>query len=199
MGKALGGLAMGLGIGFVALLALWIAYTAGRSAPPAAGPEIVEAPALPVAEAPPPVVAPPPPETPLQLATREAVQASLEFRTMTDDERAAALAAWGPLGEPAFATLERGTEAHIGRRSCYRGTVEEIHDAASGAELRVSLRSYSRDVIYVVAGNRPADDVVARTRVLVCGVHVGSFTYESQAGWTITLPLLAAVWVERRR
>lgn len=196
--NALRGVGIGLGIGFLVIGALLAVYNAGRRSAEVPVPiahEPLPPPALPpTAPAP-----PPPPRTPEQLATDDLVLEVRRLEALDPRARASELESWAPLGEPAFAALQRGTAAHIGRRSCYRGTVEEIHDVATGAELRVSLRGYGQDVIYVVSGTRPADDVVARTRVRVCGIHLGSYSYVSQAGWNITLPLLGAVLVERRR
>lgn len=196
----LGRVLLGMVIGFAAMGVLGAVYYAGRaSAPPPVAP-VEELEREPVAPPPPPPPAPPlAPPTPLEAASAQLVEASIAFRAMTDEERAAALRDWGPTGEPSFASLSRGTDAHIGERACYRGTVEEIHDVEGGAELRLALRAYGQDVVYVFVGNRPADSVVARSRVLACGIHMGSYTYTSQAGWQITLPLLGSPWIEPRR
>ena len=197
----LGRVLLGMVIGFAAMGLLAAVYYAGRASAPAPSVPVEEVEREPVAPPPSPTPpAPPPtPPTPLDAASAQLVQTSIAFRAMTDEERTAALREWGPMGEPSFASLSRGTDAHIGERACYRGTVEEIHDVDAGAELRLALRAYGQDVIYVFTGNRPAESVVARSRVLVCGIHMGSFTYTSQAGWEITLPLLGAPWVEPRR
>jgi hypothetical protein len=195
----LGRVFLGMVIGFAGMGVLSLVYFAGRASAPTStpAPPLEELEREPVA--PPPPAPPPAPPTPLEAASAQLVEASIAFRSMTDEQRAATLREWGPIGEPSFASLSRGTDAHIGERACYRGTVEEIHDVEGGAELRLALRAYGQDVIYVFVGNRPAESIVARSRVLVCGIHMGSYTYTSQAGWQITLPLLGSPWIEPRR
>lgn len=202
--KVARGIGIGLLVGVAVVGMLVVAFFAGRQTAPTPATSPMPAMAAPAAPPPSPVAPPPEPATPApltptQAATSELVAETLRLRAMSPEDRAAALASWGPMGEPSFASLERGVDAHVGERSCYRGTVEEIHDVQSGSELRLALRAYGQDVIYVFVGDRPADDVVAHTRVTVCGIHMGAYSYVSQAGWNITLPLLGAVSVERRR
>jgi len=198
------GLALGLGIGGAGMGALTLAYAAGRAAPAPAQVIAAEAPPAAPQVAPAavvPVVAEPEPE-PLSPGAALAVQALADaerFRALEGRARTQALADFAPTGEPSYAALERGVAAHVGERVCYRGTVQEIFDTENGTQMRVALRSYGQDVIWVIAVARPADDVLARSRVTLCGYVLGQHTYQSQAGWNISLPLIAAAWVERRR
>lgn len=198
MRKAIAGLAGGLGIGLVGVVMLWTAYNIGRTteAQRIGAAQIESAPSAPTAPMPDPApsvpVAPVDPLRPLVIrATREVER----FRGFDDRGREAALRQWAPIGEPSFAVLQRGADAHFGERVCYRGTVEEIQDTTSGSVLRLSVRGVD-DVLWVESLMQPSDEVLARSRALVCGYLVGTHTYESQAGWTITLPFVMAVWVE---
>lgn len=200
--KALRGVGIGLGIGLLVVGALLAVYNAGRrsattpapvapvSAPPPAPPPTATAPA------------PLPPPEPVDPILALVVRARIDLRRLEGlDERTrdASLRHWDESSEITYAMLARGADAHFESRECFRGVVEEIHDLPSGGVvMRLRVGGYD-DVLWVESVMRPDDDVVARSRVRACGYIAGTHTYESQAGWNITLPSMLAVWVDRRR
>lgn len=99
-----------------------------------------------------------------------------------------------------YAMLKRNADRHSGRNAVYSGRVLEIQDMPDGGTfLRLGMGEYGENVLAIVTPIRPADDIVERTRVRVYGTLTGSYTYQSQAGWTITIPSMLAVAVVARR
>lgn len=184
--------------GVVALVA--VAYSAGRSAvaPPAPAP--AAAAPLPT---PPPVPVAPAPVSPVVAAMMEAGIEGQRLAALEPSARDAELALWADLGALSYGTLMRNPDERIGRRVAWRGRVEEIHDTdGGGSQLRIALRGYGQDVLWVeTLGVRAPESVEAGSRVRFYGIITGTFTYTSQAGWNITLPAVAAVAVvpESRR
>lgn len=198
--NALRGVGIGLGIGFLVMGALLAVYNAGRRSAEVPVP-IAHEPSPP--PAPPPVApAPPLPPEPIDPILALVTRARVDLRRLESlDERTrdASLRHWDESSELTYAMLARGADAHFESRECFRGAVEEIHDLPSGGVvMRLRVGGYD-DVLWVESVMRPDDDVVARSRVRACGYISGTHTYESQAGWNITLPSMLAVWVDRRR
>lgn len=69
-----------------------------------------------------------------------------------------------------------------------RGRVLEIHEGPGGTAARVAVGP--QDVLYVRL--LYATDVVQYDAVDLAGYLAGSYSYTSQAGWSISLPALAA-------
>lgn len=165
------------------------------SGPAPAPAPVVESPAVWIPPPPPP----PPTEAELGMARMrgEADHLALyEGRALT-----AELAAWAEsAANVRYGHLERDPRAHFGERAVFSGRVEEIHDLPEGGTmLRVATAAYGADVIWVETIVRPHEDVIAGTRVRVYGYLAGPHTYESSAGWTITVPSMLGVAVVRRR
>lgn len=184
-----------VGLSLLVALAMVVvagAFTLGRSTGAQAPATIA-----PVAVAP-PVLPPPPPApilTPLQMAVLEAGAEAQRLATLDPASRDAALGAWAEMGALSYGTLMRNPDERVGLHVAWRGRVEEIHDnAEGGSQLRVALRGYGNDVLWVetIAARAP-DGIEQGSRVRVYGVVAGSWSYRSQAGWEITLPAIAAV------
>jgi hypothetical protein len=96
-----------------------------------------------------------------------------------------------------YAMLERNAERYHGTPVVFTGEVLEIQDVpeSNAAYFRMALNdSYSRPVA-VFALSPPPDEVVRGRRVRVYGTIGGAYSYQSQAGWDITIPKLNAVAV----
>lgn len=144
---------------------------------------------------------------------REVAMASEITRTaerwarLPPEQFQAELRAWeGSAQEVTYAQLERNAMTHIGKRVVYRAGILEIRDEPDGSStMRAGLRRrYGTwdDPIWVTALNPPDDTVVAGSTVWVYGLIIGTRSYQSQAGWNISIPEVAAVAVvreERRR
>ncbi|QUW21293.1 hypothetical protein JSQ81_16000 [Sporosarcina sp. Marseille-Q4063] len=98
-----------------------------------------------------------------------------------------------------FAELEKNPDKHYGEFIKYRGEVLQIMEDETSTVIRlgVTKKSYgysSNDVVYVTyTGTTP---FVKEDIVTVYGPVKGSHTYESQAGYQITLPLVEAEFIE---
>lgn len=118
---------------------------------------------------------------------------------LASDELDAAVQAWPDRDIP-YTELERAPDAHVGVSLVLEGRVEEIHDTATRgvSTMRVALRSGGRDVVWVeTSGLAPASSITAGARVVVVGYVAGSNTYETVAGWRVTLPAVLAAGVFR--
>jgi hypothetical protein len=75
--------------------------------------------------------------------------------------------------------------------------VLEIHQISQELSwMRVGLDRAGADVVSVT-GYQVPPNVIADRRVEVCGRWTEPYTYESQAGWTITLPAMMSAFAER--
>lgn len=185
------GIVIGASVGGCCLSSLALLF---RSQP-AATPSIATAPAVPAEPAP---IAPPPPAepTPGELFEREFDADALRFAALEGDELAAALEDWSSeCTDTSYAMLQRNAAAHFGERVMFSGTIEEIQDTQGGTSVaRLSTGGWGRDVLWIDAAHADPH-LVARSRARVYGYLSGQHTYESQAGWTITLPSVIAVAV----
>lgn len=98
-----------------------------------------------------------------------------------------------------YAALQRNADEMLGRSAFFAGKVLEIHDTNDGGSVlrvgtkRVAYVGTVADPIWVVAAVRPGRTIVRDANVRVYGVVSGTETYQSQAGWTITIPRIHAV------
>lgn len=174
-----------------------------RAAPPS-----VPAEAAPVTPepppTPPPVVAAPEPEP--ERAEPEPAAPSMADQMLAEAAVVSgldgdALVGWledwaATQADVTYAMLERNPRTSFGERVVFTGRVEEIHDTPNGgSSLRVATRAYGDDVLWIETIARPSQTIVQGSRVRVYGYLAGPFTYQSQAGWTITLPSLIGIAV----
>lgn len=102
-----------------------------------------------------------------------------------------------PLGPP-YNVLSKNPDNYKGMRCQYKGKVAQAMESMGMTTLRVDIthKGYGiwDDTIYVtLGGSTPA---VEDSIVVVYGTIAGSYTYESIAGWNITLPWVIAKYVD---
>jgi len=150
-----------------------------------------------------PIPPPPPsPHEPTEISSARPTNDQLVARniaSMSGEQLVGAL--WDlertTVDQPTFAQLERNADRYSGRRAIFSGEVLEIQDIPheSGSFLRVGIDDYGQRVLAVFTYERPSDEVTRGHRVRAYGALAGSFTYESQARYEITIPRLNAVAV----
>jgi hypothetical protein len=97
----------------------------------------------------------------------------------------------------AFKELDKNPDKYKGIKVTYRGQIVQIMERGQTTSIRMNITREIYgwgDTIYVTyEGTTPAleDDIIQ-----VWGEVQGSNTYESIAGWKITLPLVKAKYVE---
>jgi hypothetical protein len=99
---------------------------------------------------------------------------------------------------PAYAELKKNPEGYAGTRCKFKGQVVQAMVEGDGTMLRINVTDmgygYWDDTVYVtIKGNTPA---VENSIVMVYGTITGSETYESEAGWSITIPAVEAKYVD---
>ncbi len=96
---------------------------------------------------------------------------------------------------PTFAQLERNADRYRGQFAIYTGRVLEIQDIPSenASFIRLGLDEYGQHVIAVVTLAPPGDEIVRDRRIRVYGALAGTYSYQSQAGWNLTIPRLDAI------
>lgn len=102
-----------------------------------------------------------------------------------------------PAGPP-FANLNKNPNSFKGQRCQYRGKVVQVMESGGTGIIRMDVTpgsyGYWTDTVYVTyAGTTPA---VEDSIIVVYGTIGGSHTYESQAGYQITLPLIEAKYID---
>jgi hypothetical protein len=98
----------------------------------------------------------------------------------------------------AYAELNKNPEGYAGTRCKFKGQVAQAMVEGDETMLRVNVTDTGYgiwdDTVYVtIKGTTPA---VENSIVMVYGTITGSKTYESQAGWNITIPAVEAKYVD---
>lgn len=89
-----------------------------------------------------------------------------------------------------YAHLKKNADRYVGRPWAFTGKILEIYEKDNLTNARVSLDDWGTKPVWVVA---PVEtDFLEGDRVYVIGYLGGSYTYTSEAGWTLTVPLLLA-------
>ncbi|MBN2168107.1 MAG: hypothetical protein JW738_02605, partial [Actinobacteria bacterium] len=99
---------------------------------------------------------------------------------------------------PDFAHLNKNPDVYTGTRCQYKGKVVQIMESGGTSDIRMDITplgyGYWSDTIYVTyTGTTPA---VEENIIIVYGTVLGSHTYTSQAGYSITLPLIEAKYID---
>jgi hypothetical protein len=104
-----------------------------------------------------------------------------------------------------YKELEKNPEGHVDAPVMYKGTILEIQEQEVDYEeyghsnetiLRLNVSDDPNEVIYVVYYSLLGTEFVRDDIVTVYGNITGSVTYESVAGYQITIPSLDAVVIE---
>lgn len=99
---------------------------------------------------------------------------------------------------PPFANLDKNPDSYKGQRCQYTGKIVQVMESAGTTDIRMNVTpgSYGfwSDTVYVTfEGTTPA---VEDSIIVVYGEIDGSYTYTSQAGYRITLPLIKAKYID---
>ncbi len=86
--------------------------------------------------------------------------------------------------------LKKNADKYAGKPWSFTGKILEIQESDGVTIARISQDNWGNKAIYVVAP--VSTEFLEDNRVFVVGYLAGSYTYESQAGWTITIPAMAA-------
>lgn len=93
-----------------------------------------------------------------------------------------------------YQQLEKGADKYAMEPVRFKGEVIEINEDASGTIMRIAVTptSYGYDFndFIIVMTTEDTSDIYKDDIVTVDGYVFGSHTYESQAGWNITAPLI---------
>jgi len=136
-----------------------------------------------------------PPDTRVPPSDREADPTTAQVARLNDPATMGqALIEWRASSvEVPYGSLERGADTYAGQQVIFRGRVVEIHDRPNGGSwMRIATRGSYANIYWVESLVRAPPSVTARASVLVVGKLAGTFTYQSQSGWNITLPAALA-------
>ena len=92
-----------------------------------------------------------------------------------------------------FKELNKNPDGHAGERVKLSGRVIQIMEGY-GTDIRMDVNDNYGDTVYVTYDN--STSALEDSWITVYGEIYGSYTYESQAGWKITLPMIQAKYVE---
>ncbi|SCA96769.1 Uncharacterized protein BWINRA5_00084 [Bacillus mycoides] len=98
--------------------------------------------------------------------------------------------------ELSYAELKKNPNGHKGEMVKYTGEIVQIIESGGSTDIRLAVtkRSYgynTNDIVYVTF-DKPTE-FVEKDIVTVTGNIEGSYSYTSQAGWNISLPLMKAI------
>lgn len=89
-----------------------------------------------------------------------------------------------------YAKLKKNAENYVGETWAFTGKILEIQEQGNYTVARVGMGSWGMDAVFV-EGNF-ATDFVENDRVFVIGRVTHNKTYETVAGWTLTIPYVQA-------
>ncbi|MDI9624104.1 MAG: hypothetical protein QFX38_04395 [Methanothermobacter sp.] len=93
-----------------------------------------------------------------------------------------------------FDELNKNPDKYAGQRIVYSVRVVQIMETDGTTEIRMDVNDVFGDTIYVVYNGTTS--AVEDSIITVYGEVYGSYTYESIAGWQITLPRIDAKYIE---
>ncbi len=92
-----------------------------------------------------------------------------------------------------FKELNKNPEAYIGKRVKLSGTVVQIMESYGYTDIRMDVNDNFGDTVYVTYDG--STSALEDSSITIYGEVAGSYTYESQAGWMITLPQIDAMYI----
>lgn len=124
---------------------------------------------------PPPPPPPPPPDPQAEVAAYKAQCQNIEFRV-----------------------LEKNPDAYAGQKYKSQGQVVQIIESENGTDIRLNVTpgdyGYWKDTIYIYYDGKTT--ALDESIINIYGEVIGKYTYESQAGWNIALPLIHVKYIE---
>lgn len=93
-----------------------------------------------------------------------------------------------------FKELDKNPDGHAGERVKFTGRVVQIMESTGSTDIRMDVNDNFGDTVYVVYDGTTT--AVEDSMITIYGEVVGSYTYESQAGWQITVPMIRAKYIE---
>lgn len=185
------------------VLGVWLG-TLNRTPPPERAPAPVAVAAAAQPTAPTPAVrdddTAPPPEAPaVPRSMREDLALAQMIEGLSGPARGQALCGVEQRAnrEIRYALLERSPARFAGSIYVASGRAIQVQDidGEPGAFVLVSMDSYGSQIVALATYTRPSDEVVADRRVRFYGRVVGTYTYETRGGQTMTVPKVHAVAV----
>lgn len=86
--------------------------------------------------------------------------------------------------------LKKNSAKYAGQPWAVRGKILQIQESDGDTMARISLDGWGNKVVWVV-GNFTTD-FIENNQVYAVGYLAGDYSYESQAGWNISIPALVA-------
>ncbi|MFD1019768.1 hypothetical protein [Thalassobacillus hwangdonensis] len=93
-----------------------------------------------------------------------------------------------------FKQLDKNADRHAGKYVTYTGEIIQIMEGDNYTQIRLALDDWGNEVLFVEYDGYT--DFVEGDKVTIYGEVYGSYSYQSQAGWEITLPGILADIVE---
>ncbi|WP_085506530.1 hypothetical protein [Thalassobacillus devorans] len=93
-----------------------------------------------------------------------------------------------------FKQLDKNADRHAGEYVTYTGEIIQIMEGNDLTQIRLALDDWGDQVLFVEYNGYT--DFVEGDNVTIYGEVYGSYSYESQAGWEITLPGILADSIE---
>lgn len=100
-------------------------------------------------------------------------------------------------GTITYAHLKKNAERYKGKPWRVNGVIVEIHEHDGETTGRLVVNGYDPNAV-VYFTQQGATDFVENTVVEMAGELWGNYTYESQAGWKITIPWLMSAAMTKR-
>lgn len=95
-----------------------------------------------------------------------------------------------------YAHLKKNADRYSGRKTVFQGVIDEIGERNGETIARIAANGNSELMFWVQAAFET--DFVEGNRVDVAGILAGATTYQSQAGWNITIPTVLARSIQKR-
>jgi hypothetical protein len=86
--------------------------------------------------------------------------------------------------------LKKNALKYAGQPWAVKGKILQIQESGGDTMARVALDSWGNKVVWVVSGF--TTDFIEGNQIYAVGYLAGDYSYESQAGWNITIPALVA-------
>ncbi len=150
---------------------------------------------------PPPVTGPPsadqPPTAPANLSPDELLAKKIvNNQQLTPDEMKTLVTEANANKSITYAHLKKNADKYTWKPWRLTGRIVEIAEVKGTTRGRVSLSDYADQVMYFEYGGET--DFVENNVVEMAGVLASTFSYESQAGWKITIPAISAAALTKR-
>ena len=112
----------------------------------------------------------------------------INFEGLDDEQTSKNIA--GVSKDITYEHLKKNSAKYAGKPWALKGKIIQIQETDGDTIARLALDNWGNKVVYVVANF--TTDFIDNNQVYVVGYLAGDYSYESQAGWNITVPALVA-------